>query len=82
MLMNKKEKIPVIIVSIYLLVISIYSGLGIASPLGGYLLAIGPVLLIWVVYNVIRHGKYEGRELDPDEEWGYADKKKEELGVF
>jgi hypothetical protein len=80
--MNRKEKIPVIIVSIYLLVISIYSGLGIASPLGGYLLAIGPVLLIWVVYNVIRHGKYEGKELDPGEEWGYADKKKEELGIF
>ncbi len=80
--MNRKEKIPVIIVSIYLLIISVYAGLGITSPLGGYLLAIGPVLLIWVVYNVIRHGKYEGKELEPGEEWGYADKKKEELGIF
>lgn len=80
--MNRKEKIPVIIVSIYLLVISVYAGMGIASPLGGYLLAIGPPLLLWVVYNVIRYGKFEGKELEPGEEWGYADKKKEELGIF
>jgi hypothetical protein len=30
-----------------------------------------PVVVIAMVYNVIRYGKYTGRELKEDEEWGY-----------
>ncbi|MBS1654374.1 MAG: hypothetical protein JSU05_06005 [Bacteroidetes bacterium] len=41
-----------------------------------------PVLLAWMVYTVIRHGTYRGAELAEDEEWGYQDKNKDELGLF
>ncbi len=35
-----------------------------------------PFLMIWLLYSVIRYGKYQGRELAEEEEWGYADKEK------
>lgn len=41
-----------------------------------------PPLMLWLVYTVLRHGKYDGKELQEDEEWGYEDKKKEDLGMF
>ena len=41
-----------------------------------------PLLVIWMVYSVIKFGKYSGKELGEDEEWGYEDKSREELGVF
>jgi hypothetical protein len=38
-----------------------------------------PFLVSWMVYCVIRYGKYKGRVLSEDEEWGYADKEKSEV---
>ncbi len=32
-----------------------------------------PVVLIWLAYTVIRHGKYNGADLKEDQEWGYQD---------
>jgi len=32
-----------------------------------------PIVIIAMVYNVIRHGKYTCRELKEGEEWGYED---------
>jgi hypothetical protein len=34
-----------------------------------------------MVYTVLKHGKYDGPELG-DDEFGYCDKNKDELGVF
>ena len=41
-----------------------------------------PVLVAWMVYTVIKYGKYSGKELDEGEEWGYEDKSRDELGFF
>jgi hypothetical protein len=41
-----------------------------------------PFLVAWMVYAVIYNGKYTGKELNDDEEWGYADKRKDELKLF
>lgn len=32
-----------------------------------------PLLIIAMIYMVIRYGKYTGRELNENEEWGYED---------
>jgi hypothetical protein len=45
------------------------------------MLAFSPVLICWMVYMVLKFGKYSGPELGHDE-FVYQDKKKDELGVF
>lgn len=35
-----------------------------------------------MVYSVLKYGKYSGKELAEDEEWGYEDTNKEELDTF
>lgn len=80
--MNKREGIPVIIVS-SVLVINYFISFFTSNPtllLSLYLTS--PFLLGWMVYSVIRYGIFKGDELEKDEEYGYADKKKEELGIF
>ena len=74
--MNNKELIPVATVTslliIYTILIATRSLLLIAN---GIFIA-SPSLIVWMIYSVIRFGKYNGRELSEDEEWGYADKEK------
>ncbi|MGZ3901553.1 MAG: hypothetical protein ACXVNM_13710 [Bacteroidia bacterium] len=45
------------------------------------MLGIAPFMLVWMVYTVLKHGKYNGPELN-GEEFGYQDKNKDELGTF
>lgn len=33
-----------------------------------------PLVVIGMVYTVIRYGKFTGRELKENEEWGYEDR--------
>lgn len=33
-----------------------------------------PLVLCWLAYTIIRFGKFNGRELGKNEEWGYEDK--------
>jgi hypothetical protein len=42
--------------------------------MAGLIFTLSPILVMWLVYNVIRNGKYSGRELDENEEWGYTDR--------
>ena len=72
--MNKKEAIPVIVVSLLLLCYVILIGLQKWLPVINIIFIISPFALIWMVYSVIRYGEYKGRELENDEEWGYADR--------
>jgi hypothetical protein len=71
--MNKSEAIAIFTVSalliIYATLILFQKWLIIAYSI--YL--ISPFAIIWMVYQVIRNGKYKGRELKENEEWGYAD---------
>jgi len=48
---------------------------------GSAMLLFSPFLICWMVYTVLKYGKYEGPELG-EEEFGYQDKPTEELGVF
>lgn len=41
-----------------------------------------PVVVGWMLYTILKHGRYEGPELNANEEWGYQDKNKDSLGIF
>jgi hypothetical protein len=41
-----------------------------------------PVVVGWMLYTILKYGRYEGAELNADEEWGYQDKNKDSLGIF
>jgi hypothetical protein len=45
------------------------------------MLLFSPILICWMVFTVLKYGKYEGPELGY-EEFGYQDKSKDELGIF
>ncbi len=72
--MKSAEFIPAFIVSSMLLVYVVLVFLGKASGFAAFIFTFSPLLMIWLVYSVIRHGEYKGRELKPDEEFGYTDK--------
>lgn len=42
---------------------------------------LSPFLLIWMVYMVLKHGRYDGKELG-DEEFGYQDMDTDDLKTF
>jgi membrane protein implicated in regulation of membrane protease activity len=80
--MKQPALFPVILVSVLLIVYTIFLFTGWSPAVTGVLFFVSPFLVIWMVYRVIRHDKYTGRELNDGDEWGYADKSKEELNVF
>jgi hypothetical protein len=48
--------------------------------MGLYLFA--PAPLAWLIYSVLKHGSYHGKDLDTNEEFGYQDKEKDSLGIW
>lgn len=80
--MKLPAPLPVILVSVLLVVYTILLKTGWLPVVTGILFFLSPFLVIWMVYRIIRYDKYTGRELNEEEEWGYADKNKEELNVF
>ena len=80
--MNQKEILPVITVTGILLVYCVLVFTQSAIRLSYTIFVASPFLMIRMAYSVIRKGKYAGKELEEDEEWGYADKKKDELKLF
>ena len=80
--MNWKEIIPVVIGSVVLLVNCWLVLSGNESGFTSVLFTLFPFLLLWIVCSILRYGKFAGKELGENEEWGYADKDKNELGIF
>lgn len=72
--MKRAESIPVLIVSSLLLVYVVLVFWSKASGFAAFIFTFSPLWVIWLVYSVIRHGEYKGRELKADEEFGYTDK--------
>lgn len=72
----RNDRLPIIIVTIYLIVFAIFCNINI-SPAWPYLMfSLSPVLLGWMVYCILKYGKFKGKELKKGEEWGYGDYKK------
>jgi len=80
--MFRSSSFSIAATSIYLLVYLILLNLTVPLELVLLMLTFSPVLILWMVYMVLKYGHYTGRELEDDEEWGYEDRKKEDLGIF
>ena len=70
----KQAYFAVILVSIYLLIYTIFAH----SPAMGWLtptmFVLSPFLVIWMVYTVLKKGEYNGPELASEQEFGYQDR--------
>ncbi len=79
--MLKNPGVAVISGSVYLFLYC--TALQFESLLGlAWLLFAGlPLMLVWVVYAILKHGQYKGPALD-QEEFGYQDRDKDTLGIF
>jgi hypothetical protein len=47
-----------------------------------FLFAVSPLIITWMVYCVLTDTQRPYAGLGPKDEWGYADKKKDELWLF
>ncbi len=78
----QNHKLATILVTLYLLVYTVLHQSGASLTLLSVMFVASPFLVIWMAYTILKHASYNGRELNEDEEWGYQDKNKDELGVF
>jgi hypothetical protein len=80
--MLKNPTIAVTFVSAYLVMYYMLFYLNASLEVLALMFILSPILLVWMVVIVLKHGKYNGPELKEGEEWAYQDKARDELGVF
>ena len=71
-----------IVVTTSLLLYHVFSILGFAVIFTTIIFFLSPLLMIWMVLNVLKEKNTNVRELKEDEEWGYCDRDKDSLGMF
>ena len=80
--MLKNPAFVVVFVTVYLLIYTVlFQNLASMNVLMTMFM-LSPFLVIWMVLVVLKYGKFKGRELEDDEEWGYSDRLKDTLGTF
>ena len=72
--MLTNSNFSVAFVSVYLVVYCVLLHIESTQQIGVFMFALSPLPVIWMVYSVLRYGKYNGRELAEDEEFGYQDR--------
>lgn len=77
----KKDIRAIVMVSLYLVCYCILLQFEQTRNLAYVMLGCAPFVLVWMVYTVLKKGKYSGPELGKNE-FGYSDKKNEDLGRF
>jgi hypothetical protein len=79
-----KQRIPasVFIVSAFLIIYVLLLSTNAPVLITRIMFIISPFLVIWMVISVLRSKTFTGKDLEEGEEWGYADKEKEKLGMF
>jgi hypothetical protein len=76
-----KATTAVTIATLYLVLFYIFLNADSSPLLFAVVFLSMPVIIIGMVFTVLLDDSYDYPELDKDG-WGYADKKKEELGMF
>lgn len=76
------HRFATILVTTYLVIYTLLHQSGASLSLLGAMFLLSPFLVVWMAYTILKHARYEGRELDADEEWGYQDKPKGEPKTF
>lgn len=79
-----KQRIPasVFIVSAFLIIYVLLLSINSPVLITWIMFIISPFLVIWMVISVLKSKTFTGKDLEEGEEWGYADKRKEDLGMF
>ena len=79
-----KQRIPasVFIVSAFMVGYVLVMSTNAVASIGRIMFILSPFLLIWMIISVLRSKNFTGKDLEEKEEWGYADKRKEDLGMF
>jgi sensor histidine kinase YesM len=78
----QNHKVATLFVTAYLIIYTLLHQSGASLQILGAMFLLSPFLVVWMAYTILRHAEYNGRDLYEDEEWGYADKRKEDLGSF
>jgi len=78
----QNHKLVTILVTVYLIIYTLLHHTGGSLKLLGAMFLASPFLVVWMAYTILKYASYTGRELAEDEEWGYQDKNKDELGIF
>lgn len=79
--MLPKDILAVCLSTIYLLVYCVLLQFNHTRNFGLGMFLCSPIIMGWTAYTVLKYGTYKGPELG-DEEFGYQDKVKDELGAF
>ncbi|HEY1007489.1 MAG TPA: hypothetical protein VGD92_09910 [Sphingobacteriaceae bacterium] len=80
--MFRNPAFSIALASIYLVGYVTVLNSGISLQLMLLLFSVSPILLLWMVYTILKYGRYAGPSLGPDREWGYQDRRSEDLGAF
>ncbi|MCA1761830.1 MAG: hypothetical protein ABR574_07690 [Cryomorphaceae bacterium] len=70
----KHDEAAIAIVSIIFLIYTIFASFDIFIGAVFLIFSISPILIIWMVYTVLKHGEYNREELKDGQEFGYLDK--------
>ena len=80
--MLRNPILSTIVVSLYLLVYYILFNLQANQDIITGMFILSPFPVLWMVITILRDKNYRGKELEENEEWGYADREKNTLGTF
>jgi len=75
----KNYKFATAFVSVYLIVYTLLFQLDVSLNILLLMFSLSPFLVIWMVYTILKHSPFTGRELKEDEEWSYQDKSLSDL---
>jgi len=62
-------------VTAYLVLYNVLFHTGASEKVLTAMFALSPFLEVWMAVTILKYGKYSGRPLGDNEEWGYQDKR-------
>ncbi|HJT75351.1 MAG TPA: hypothetical protein VJ720_15050 [Chitinophaga sp.] len=72
--MLRNSTFSIIAVTVYLLVYCVLLQIERTQSVAVLMFIVSPGPLLWMVYTILKYGKYNGRELAENEEYGYQDR--------
>jgi hypothetical protein len=75
--MKKSYKFSTIFGTLYLVVYTLLIRFEASFNTIAVMFLLSPFLVIWMAYNILKYGKFNGRELQENEEWGYSERSHE-----
>jgi Flp pilus assembly protein TadB len=79
--MFRNSTFAAVFVTVFLLVYCVMLHVPALMMYAEMMLMFSPLLIVWMVYAIVKDTRHERNELN-EEEFGYADKDKNELGIF